>query len=174
MKHKKANRVFSRTELQQVGAVALLAEELVNNHFKLSSGQWLKNRYDIKTAKDFADHERVDGPYAQVMKYEARKKDVPLGSSSFSLYAICIQDPSIISAVEENEGILLAPLLLYVLVHELVHVVRFLRFKHRYENAAEASVTLAEEKRVHRETQRILESVSMRGLSQVIVFFGEW
>lgn len=153
---------------------ALRAEELVNNFFKLSSGQWLKNRYDIKTAKDLAVFERVDGPFAQVVKYEGRKKGAPLGSSSYSLYTVCLQDPSIIEVVARKRELLLEPFLLYILIHELVHVVRFLRFEHRYESTGETGPAMEEERKVDQLTYAILKEVSVPGLSQVFEFLKEW
>jgi hypothetical protein len=167
-------RYFDKQALETVDRAVLMAEELVNDFFKLSSGQYLKNRYDIKTAKDLAAHEQVCGPFAQVVKYEGRKKEAALGSSSFSLYKVCLQDSAILSAVEKEESLLLAPFLLYILTHELVHVARFLRFEHRYENVGEADLTLAEEKRVHDLTYAILQGVSIPGISRVFLFYREW
>ncbi len=170
----KTERYFNRAELEQVDQAVLICEELVNNYYKLSSGQWLKNRYDIKTARDLAPHEKVTGPFAQVVKYEGRKSDVPLGSSRFSLYTVCLQDPAIVSAVAARQNLALFPFLLYVLVHELVHVVRFLTFSHRYEHASEASVTLAEERKVHGLTYTILKPLPMKGMDQIFDFFEKW
>ena len=168
------DKFFNKQALERVDRAVLIAEELVNNFFKLSSGQYLKNRYDIKTAKDLMFHERVCGPFAQVVKYEGRKKEVSLGSSSFSFYKVCLQDPAILSVVEKDADILLDPFLLYILTHELVHVARFLRFEHRYENIGEADLTLAEERRVHDLTYSILRRVSIPGISKVFLFYGEW
>jgi len=167
-------RYFSDQNLERLDRAVLMAEELVNNFFKLSSGQYLKNRYDIKTAKDLAAHERVCGPFAQVVKYEGRKKEDSLGSSSFSLYKVCLQDSAILSVVEKDKTLVLDPFLLYVLTHELVHVARFLRFEHRYENVGEADLTLAEERRVHDLTYSILCRFSIPGLSKVFLFYEEW
>jgi hypothetical protein len=168
------NSSFNKLELEKVDRAVLRAEELVNNFFKMSSGQWLKNRYDIKTFKDLASHELISGPFAQVVKYEGRKKDVPLGSSSFSLYTVCLQDPAILFVVKENKNLLLDPFLIYILTHELVHVVRFSKFVHRYENIAEADLTMAEERKVHNLTYKILHRISIPGLSDVFGFYGEW
>ena len=140
----------------------------------MSSGQRLQNRFDIKTAKDLAFHEHVDGPFAQVIKYEGRKKDIPLGSSCFSLYKVCLQDSAILSIVGKTKGLLLYPFLLYILTHELVHVVRFSRFKQRYENKNEVDVTLDEERKVHLLTHTILKTVSVPGLKQVFEFYRDW
>lgn len=167
-------RFFNESELEQVATAALRAEEMVYNHFKLSSSPWLKNRYDIKTARNLVPHERVEGPFAQVLKYEGRRQDRSLGSSVFSLYHVCIQDPAIILFVAENPKICLTPFLLYILVHELVHVVRFARFEHRYENACEAEVTLEEEKKVHGITYDIIAPQTVSGISQVFEFYEKW
>ncbi len=164
---------FNTNELLNVDEAVKASEELVNNYFKMSSGQWLKNRYDIKTAKDLTVNEYVDGPFAQVVKYEGRKKDIPLGSSSFSLYKVCLQDHSILSIVKK-EDLLLSSFLLYIVTHELVHVVRFSKFKQRYENKNEADVTLDEERKVHGLTYDILNSVSVEGLKQVFEFYKDW
>ncbi|MDD9304209.1 MAG: hypothetical protein HUK40_18425 [Desulfobacter sp.] len=165
---------FNRYELETVDLAVLRAEEMVNNYFKISPALWLKNRYDIKTGASLAPHEQVEGPFAQVVKYEGRKKDVPLGSTSFSLYHVCLQDPAILNLLSRNSKIGLAPFLLYVLIHELVHVVRFSRFEHRYENASEADVTLEEEKKVHGLTFDIVSCVAVQGLGEVVEFYKEW
>ena len=167
-------RFFNESELEQVATAALRAEEMVFNYFKLSSSQWFKNRYDIKTARDLAPHERVEGPFAQVLKYEGRRQDFSLGSSAFSLYHVCIQDPAIISLAAGNPKICFDPFLLYILVHELVHVVRFARFEHRYENACEAEVTLEEEKKVHGISHNIIAPRTVSGMSQVFEFYAQW
>ncbi|WDP93153.1 MAG: hypothetical protein HUN04_04140 [Desulfobacter sp.] len=166
--------VFNREELKLVDRAVVRAEELVNNFFKLSPAQWLNNRYDIKTAATLSRHERVDGPFAQVLKYEGQKSDVHLSSSAFSLYHVCLQDSAIIALVSQRPEIRLDPFLLYILVHELVHVVRFSRFEHRYENASEADVTMGEEKKVHGLTYEILSGVSVSGMLKVLEFYKDW
>lgn len=165
---------FTGAELEIVSSAVLRAEELVDNYFKLSPTLWLKNRYDIKTAAGLAPHERIDGVFAQVLKYEGQRCGVSLGSSSFSLYHVCLQDPAILGLVSGNPGIHLSPFLLYILVHELVHVVRFSRFEHRYENGSEAEVTFGEEKKVHDLTYKIVSGLGLFGVSEVVDFFRQW
>jgi hypothetical protein len=167
-------RQFSELELLIVDEAAKASEELVNNYFKMSSGQWLKNRYDINTAKDLAPHEQIIGPVAQVIKYEARQKEVPLGSSSFNLYKICVQDGAVLSTIEEKGDMGLGTFLLYVITHELVHVVRFSKYQQRYENKNEADVTMGEEKKVHQLTYSILNSTSISGIGKVFEFYKDW
>ncbi|MCP4023179.1 MAG: hypothetical protein GY729_15155 [Desulfobacteraceae bacterium] len=166
--------MFNVQDLIKVDEAVLLSEELINNYFKLSSGQWLKNRYDVKTAKDLEPHEFVEGPFAQVVKYEGRKKEVPLGSSSFSFYTICLQDEAVLSTVENNDSLSLKPFLIYIVTHELVHIVRFLKFAQRYEKSSNLEHTMEEECRVHNLTYQILSSVKVRGLDDVFKFYEGW
>ena len=166
-------KYFNREELLKLDEVVKIAEELVNNFFKMSSGQWLRNRYDIKTAKDLDRHEHVDGPFAQVIKYEARKKEASLGSSSYTLYKVCLQDNAILCTIQKKD-LLLEPFLLYILSHELVHIIRFSKYKQRYENKNEADVTLDEERQVHLLTHDILKLLSIPGLIKVFDFYKEW
>ncbi|HCY85318.1 MAG TPA: hypothetical protein DHV36_09320 [Desulfobacteraceae bacterium] len=168
------NRFFDPSELEIVDQSVLLAEDLVNNYFKLSPAQWLKNRYDIKTGEALLSHERVDGPFAQVLKYAGRRRGDFLGSSTYSLYKVCLQDPAILNFVSRSVRISLSPFLLYILVHELVHVVRFLRFEHRYESTSESDVTYEEERKVHELTRKIILPIPMDGVGEVLEFFKDW
>ena len=164
---------FTQKELLKVDEAAKIAEDLVNNYFKMSSTQWLKNRYDIKTAKGLDLHEQVEGPFAQVIKYEARKNTALLGSSLYTLYKVCLQDHAILCVIE-NHKLPLKPFLLYILTHELVHIVRFSKYKQRYENKNEADMSLNEERRVHRLTHEILKPFPFEGLGEVFDFYEEW
>jgi hypothetical protein len=164
---------LSQEELLKVDEAAKIAEELVNNYFKMSSTQWLKNRYDIKTAKDLAQHEQVEGPFAQVIKYEARKNTALLGSSLYTLYKVCLQDHAILCVIKKH-NLPLDPFLLYIITHELVHIIRFSKYKQRYENKNEADISLDEERRVHRLTHEILKPLPFEGLREVFEFYREW
>jgi len=171
---KKTIRLFNKDELSRVDKAVVISEELVNNFYKMSSGQWLKNRYDIQTIKDLAPHERVDGPVAQVIKYEAQPKTVLLGSSIYSLYKVCLQDQTILSTIGETDGLYLDPFLLYILTHELIHIVRFSKYEQRYEKKNEADVGVVEERKVHILTREILHPISVPGLSKVFDFYRDW
>ncbi|MFA5902597.1 MAG: hypothetical protein WC836_01590 [Desulfobacula sp.] len=166
-------KYFNREELLKVDDAVKISEELVNNFFKMSSGQWLRNRYDIKTAKGLDGCEHVHGPFAQVIKYEAREKEASLGSSSYILYKVCLQDDAILDTIQK-EDLLLEPFLLYILSHELIHIVRFSQYKQRYENKNEADVTLDEERQVHLLTYEILKFLSIPGLAEVCEFYKNW
>ncbi|MEA1969354.1 MAG: hypothetical protein U9N77_14200 [Thermodesulfobacteriota bacterium] len=165
---------FTPLHLQELDDAVFIAEELVNDYYKISSSHWLKNRYDIKTYKDLAPSERVEGPFAQVVGYVARKKDASLGSLSFNYYIICLQDNTILASLEKNRDLLFFPFLIYVLVHELVHIVRFSKFQQIYAASCEAEIVVQEEKKVHDLTWEILSSVSVSGMKMVLEHYRKW
>ena len=63
----------------------------------------------------------------------------------------------------------LCPLLLYIVTHELVHVIRFSQFLALFE-AAEAEKAI-EETRVHQLTQKILAPLNLLDLPSVIRYY---
>ena len=62
--------------------------------------------------------------------------------------------------------------MLYIVVHELVHIVRFTQFIQNFEASPEEMV--AEEARVHRKTHDILAHVQVPGMATVLKFYEKW
>lgn len=52
------------SDQKYVDKAVTISEELVSNFYKMSSSEWLRGKYEIKTAKDLSDHEFVSGPFA--------------------------------------------------------------------------------------------------------------
>ena len=165
-------KTFNDNELIVVNNAVAMAEELVSNYFKMSASQWLRPRFDVKTLANLSGSEIVDGPFAQIIRYEGKIKGGVLGSSTYDFYKICIQDHAIRNVLTENPGLELAPFSLYVVTHELVHIVRFSRFLQNF-NASHTE-KLAEERRVHHITHDILEPVNTPGLDAVLDFYATW
>ncbi len=166
---------FDETELHLVREAVSVSEDLVSDHYKMSSNQWFRSRYEVRTAKDLDGQERLDGPFAQVVGYRGQKKNGCLGSSSFDFYRICIQDHAILPVIEKKSNQLkLFPFLLYIVVHELVHIVRFARFQQIYGAASEADCAMEEERVVHDITFKILRDITVDGMDQVFVYYREW
>ncbi len=163
---------FSREQIEIINNAVSLAEELVSEHYKMSAGQWLRGRYDVKTLKDLTKDEIVHGPFAQIIRYEAKKKDTLLGSSTYDFYKICLQDHAILETLKKFPHIPLFAFSLYVLTHELIHVVRFGQFLQNF-NATE-SEKQKEETRVHQQTYQILKPVRTPGLNKVFTFYNQW
>ena len=163
---------FNLSQISVVDNSVTLAEELVNNYYKLSSSQWFKKKYDIKTLADLSDNEIVDGPFAQILHYKGRHKDSALESKSYDFYKICLQDHAILSAIHHFPHLQLLPFTLYIIIHELIHVVRFTKFLQNFYASSEEKLT--EEKRVHEGTRNILKDLRLTGLEEVLEFYREW
>ena len=163
---------FSENQLAQVTSAVTMAEEVVSNAFKMSTTQWLHRRYDVRTLADLEPEEIVDGPFAQVVRYRGQRPNTSLGSESFDYYQICLQDHTILGAMSQAPGLRLTPLVMYVVAHELIHIIRFSKFLQNYQ-ASEAE-TFDEERRVHGETHRILLDVQLEGMHNILEFFKEW
>ena len=172
MKEKTGLPTFTNDQLVTVNQAVARAEELVSNHYKMSATQWLHPKYDVKTLADLTDEEVVNGPFAQIIRYEGKLKGGLLGSSAYDFYKICIQDHAILETLQAHPGMTLSPFALYVVTHELVHIVRFSRFLQNF-NASDTE-KLTEERRVHGITHEILDPVKSRGMDLVLDFYGTW
>ena len=165
-------KTFSKDELIIINNVVSMAEELVSNHYKMSASEWLRPKYDVKTLVDLAPGEIVDGPFAQIVRYEGQRMDTALGSGAFDYYKICLQDHAIHSTLNEMADLKLFPFCLYIVTHELIHIVRFSKFLQRFD--ASSSEKLSEEKRVHENTHEILQPVQVSGMVAVLDFYHKW
>ena len=149
-----------------------MAEELVSNNYKMSASQWLGPRYDVKTLAGLKPEEVIDGPFAQIIRYKGQRKNTSLGSATYDFYKICLQDHTIQSTLEQTREIQLFPFSLYIIAHELIHIVRFSKFLQNFEASAEER--MAEERRVHQRTHEILQPVQIHGLKNVLDFYNDW
>ena len=172
MEKKFGTATFKDDQLTIVNNAVAMAEEVVSNHYKMSASQWLHPKYDVKTLADLDEDEIVTGPFAQIVRYEGKVKGGVLGSSAYDFYKICIQDHAILEVLGERPEIALSPFALYVVTHELVHIVRFSRFQQNF-NASEVE-KLDEERRVHGITHDILDPLKTSGLGAVLEFYGTW
>ncbi|HUV49438.1 MAG TPA: hypothetical protein VMW78_00205 [Anaerolineae bacterium] len=163
---------FNPDQLKTVNDSVAIAEELVSNFYKMSEAQWLHRRYDVKTLVDLCPDETTDGPFAQIVRYKGRLKDTSLSSSTYDFYKICLQDHSILAALKQSPGMELFLFILYIIVHELIHIVRFSKFIQSFDASCEERNM--EEKRVHEETREILSSVRIAGLADVLKFYSKW
>jgi hypothetical protein len=163
---------FGPDDIATINSAAAMAEELVSNHYKMSASQWLNRRYDIRTLADLDPGEIIDGPFAQIIRYEGYRRNRSLGSSAYDFYKICLQDHTILAALAEHLQLQLFPFILYIVTHELIHIVRFTKFLQQFDAAPQERQ--AEEKRVHAATHRVLAQITIPGLSDVLEFYGEW
>ena len=168
----KSLKKFTSAQIKVVNNSVALAEELVSDHYKMSAGQWLRPKYDVRTLASLSSAEIVHGPFAQIIRYKGRRNDKSLESSTYDFYKICLQDHFILSAVGSSRRLKLFPFTLYIVAHELIHIVRFSKFLQNF-NATPAEM-LVEETRVHETTHTILKSQPVKDLSPVLEFYEKW
>jgi len=160
---------FSRDQTKIINKSVSISEELVCNFYKMSVNQWLRHQYDVKTLVDLNPDEIVHGPFAQIVRYQGQRKNTSLGSSTYDFYKICLQDHAIIKSLHSSSGLTILPFVLYIITHELVHIVRFSKFLVNFN--ASPNEKKAEEIRVHEEAQRILEGQQVPGLAAILDFY---
>lgn len=163
---------FTSDQLDIVNSSVETAEDLVSNFYKMSASQWLRRRYDIKTLANLSSDEIVNGPFAQIVRYVGQHKNSSLGSSTYDFYKICLQDHSICETLSKSTGLELLPFTLYIITHELIHIVRFTKFLQNFD--ASPDEKMKEETRVHNHTHQILKPVKIAGLPEVFEFYSNW
>ena len=163
---------FNAHQIKTLNTTVAMAEELVSNSYKMSTSQWLHQRYDVKTLAELKPEEIVHGPLAQIIRYEGQRIDRPLGSSTYDFYKICFQDHAIIATLMERPHIEFYPFTLYIITHELIHIVRFSKFLQNFDASLEERNS--EEARVHKQTHEILKATNVAGMDQVFEFYTEW
>jgi hypothetical protein len=163
---------FRKRQVAVVNQASGMAEELVSIHYKMSASQWLRPKYDVRTLAELAPEEIIDGPFAQIIRYKGQPRDASLGSSTYDFYKICLQDHAVLGALQQHSGLRLLPFTLYIVTHELIHIVRFSKFLQGFD--ASPAERLEEEKRVHTVTNEILAARRIEGLPAVLAFFDDW
>lgn len=163
---------FRADQVALVTHAAGIAEELVSMHYKMSANQWLRPKYDVRTLAELAPPEIIDGPFAQIIRYRGQPREASLGSATYDFYKICLQDHAMLATILENRDLSLLPFALYIITHELIHIVRFSKFLQGFE--ASPAERLEEEKRVHAMTKDILNGQKVDGLPAVLEFFKDW
>lgn len=163
---------FQPGQIQVINTAVEMAEELVSNHYKMSANQWLRPKYDIKTLTDLSPDEIISGPFAQIIRYKGQRENASLGSSTYDFYKICLQDHAILAVTTQSPEIKLFPFLLYIVAHELIHIVRFSKFLQHFD--ASPDDRMKEESEVHQLTHDILQKVQVADLTQVMVFYKKW
>lgn len=166
------HKPFRPEQIKIVNNAVAMAEELVSNYYKMSASQWLGPRYDVKTLAELNREEIIDGPFAQIIRYKGQRKNTSLGSATYDFYKICLQDHTIQSTIKASPGIALFPFALYIITHELIHIVRFSKFLQSFDASPEER--MVEEKRVHHKTHEILKPVRITGLPNVLEFYQDW
>ena len=162
---------FRQQHKEILKEAAVIAEEVTSDFFKLSGSHWRRARYDILTLEALHAEEISPHALALVAKYNGRHHDRVLQSAVFDFYRVCLQDHNILKMLEKYDDLSLFPLLVYVVTHELIHIVRFSQFLALFEAPEEGKHE--EERRVHRLTQEILAPLKVRDMPPVIKYYDD-
>lgn len=146
---------FDKKEIDLTNNVLEEAEGLVRGCYAFDTNEWKEIKYDLRTLEDLSSHEITDSAFAELAKYRGISPKASQGYR-YNFFRICIQDHKILEAVNQRgDRIDLKALLLYIITHELIHIVRFNRLIKRFDSSL--AERKAEEKNVHLDTYHILK-----------------
>ena len=149
--------LFTPTDLSTISRAAHLAEKLTTEYFSLDSDEWRRASYAMFTRKEVGDALHSEDVFAQLVFYRtaaSRKK----GGHKREAIGIVLQDPIILQALLRSYSHDLWTLALFILTHELTHIVRFRRFGvDVFTDVQEREI---EEKVVYSITREILSGVA--------------
>ena len=146
-----------------------VAEELISDFYKITTSEWRRHRYDIQSLKDLQEEEITDAAFAQIRRYLRSPNQRVRGSEPGDFFKICLQDHIILKAIERDPHIRLLPLSTYIIIHELIHVIRFSKFLQRFDSTPLERD--AEEGFVHALTFKVLGKFMIDGMEEVLTAF---
>jgi hypothetical protein len=166
---KNGQNLLNSEQLSMVNHAVSVSEEVISDYYHLTISSWKKYRYDIKTLKDLRPEEIAPEVFAQIVR--CARPAPPDGMRTGDFYRICIQDHNIIHALKRDARLKLSPLLIYIITHELVHLIRFYKFFQSFD--AYEPQRSSEEVRVHQLTHEVLSSIKIPGMDIIFAFYAD-
>lgn len=161
---------FNPLQVSKIKRVFDQAERLAGRYFRLTEDQMRAQRYDLRTLAHLEAYEVDEKAFAHLCKYAIRKGEQAEKPRSYDLYRICLQDNRILGAVERAHSFIrLESLMLYIAVHELVHVIRFAGGLADFE--APHAERLQEEEKVDQITRTVLRPAADKDMGLVLDCF---
>ncbi len=159
-------RYFNDHDFKTISDALDIAEDVTGNYYRFSLEQWKRHCYDIKTLWSLNHGEISQHAFAVLNWGSMVTVDHVLKSSVRDFFFICLQDHIILNAVARDSGIALLPILIYILTHELVHIVRFSNFLQRADLSFDKRAK--EEQTVHDLTFNLLKDLPIPKLCDVL------
>ena len=159
-------RTFSKAERYQLRDAERRAADLVSRFYVVAPREWRRMPYEVRTVEELEPEEIDDGSFAQVRCYAVRRTVGGRIVDEHELYRICVHDHEILRHASDADGVEMPALLLYVLTHELVHVVRFGQRMQRLD--LPTALRPVEEASVDRTARRILRATGDRGVTRAL------
>ncbi|MDD3474220.1 MAG: hypothetical protein PHS86_15675 [Syntrophaceae bacterium] len=119
--------LFTTSDLETISRAARLAESLTCDFFNLPCDEWKQNPYRMLTIKNVSRDFHIDQVFAHVVRIQPANK-ASNKSGQADRYGVILQDPYILRGLFKTNSFDLWPLALYVMTHELTHIVRFKKF----------------------------------------------
>lgn len=158
--------LFTKSDLETITRAARLAENLTCDYFDLPADEWKTNPYRMLTIKHVSRDFHIDQVFAHVVRIQS----TPKASNTIipqDMYGVVLQDPYILRELFRSGSYELWTLVLYVLTHELTHIVRFKKFNVDFFSSF--SGRQDEERIVDGHTREILNgTVSSRNIDRYI------
>jgi hypothetical protein len=143
------------------------AEDHTARYYCFPPHRWQDLRFDVITRQD---REWEPFPEPILARLQRLQKHGCRPQGSYDFFRIQLNDPGILNVARRKElGVGLYPLLVYILTHELVHLVRVSSILG--ENEGTGSSTEAEESRVDRISSQILSAAPDLKIDPVISRF---
>ena len=163
---------FSPDQISTIGWSFGQAEKLNERYFHLGWGGFKQNKYEVKTRFHLDEHEVHNTAFAHLCRYFYQKHEDIDHPGNFYFFKICLQDDRILDAIERSKSFIkLAPLMLYIATHELIHVVRFNSGESDFDAPLEEKIV--EEEKVHSITRSILQPIANAELKLVLDCFSD-
>lgn len=163
---------FDASQIAIARQAFLHAEKMVTRHYRLSHTDLRDLRYDVKTLAYLEKHEVSENAFAHLCRYSYRVDRQASIKGGFYFYRICLQDNRIIGAINRTGSFIkLPPLMLYIAIHELVHVIRFSAGEGFFDVSSEEKEF--EEQKVHSITSQMLSSIAYPDLKIVLDCFSD-
>jgi hypothetical protein len=160
---------FTKRDFKIIAEALEIAEDLTANFYKFSTDEWKnKHKYDLKTLISLSKHQVINNAFALLCK-DTIKDLNSIPQRIIGVYLICLQDHVILSTLLNDKNLSLLPFLVYILTHELVHIVRFCNYYACFN--APQSAKVQEEAIVNAITFDILNSVMIPNLNYVLNLF---
>lgn len=162
---------FNPLQISRIKETFGHAERLVGFYFRRRPEEIRAQRYGIRTLAHLETHEVNEGAFAQLCRYQYRRENGPSeGGRSFDFYRICLQDNRILDALERGRSFIkFDPLLLYIAIHELIHVIRFTSGQSEFDVALDERKK--EEEKVNQLTKDILRPLPDSDIKLVLKCF---
>ncbi len=157
---------FQPVHIELLSHAVSMSEEIVSEYFSLTTEYWRKNPYEVKTLREERFLSLPHGVYAHLEKYGNNWDEKYYGADHRCLYRILVHDKRVLKTTGGRPP-LIWPFFLYIMTHELIHMVRFAKF----ECAACIDDKEEEEKKVHVLTDNVLKRIKVPNIDVIIDFF---